>query len=185
MQRYRPAFLHAVCIALIAAFSTHVMAGERHEIGADNLDASLTETVISVNLWEQTAFVNADLKNPDELKPDAVLSVRRNVIDRASDVIIKLENMNIDAHHIDVSRLNIKRTQTAENLDSGDPLRMIATRVEHPIKITLHDPEKVPQVLDILTRQEASSFRGITYSINGIEYDQHRQAKHLSDMGAF
>ncbi|CAM3843277.1 SIMPL domain-containing protein [Vreelandella rituensis] len=181
MRRHTPHAPWTLCLALVAALSVPAMAADHSQPG--HLQASGTgevvlapsEATITARLWEQTAFAKADAKHPDELKPDAMFKARQKVLARASKVILALEGMDIASRHIDAGSLHIGHTQTHDRLANGTHQRMIAIRVERPIKITLHDLEQVPAVLDILTGQGVNHLGGVDYRIRDMEA-AHREA---------
>jgi uncharacterized protein YggE len=138
--------------------------------GTGEVEVAPDKATLSAQLWEQTAFVNAE--NPEGLKPDEMRQARQArqaLEERVRRVILTLEEMAIASRHIEAGSLTIGQTQTYQRLDNGQHQNMIATRVERPIEVTLLDLEQVPEVLDTLTEQGVNHLSGVNYGIQDMD----------------
>lgn len=172
-----------LCIALAAALSLPNLAmastsperetGRVHVNASGQVEAAPDKATLRAQLWEQTDYVDAEREN--RLSPGDMQGARRTLEERAREVIQALEDMGIVSRQINAGSLSVRQIETYRRLDNGDHQRLVATRVERPIEITLHDLERVPNVLDALTEQGVNQLGNIQYGLQDAD-GMRRQA---------
>jgi len=173
MPVIRTRHLLAASALVAASLSAPAIAAESPEPGRIHVTASghvevaPDKATLSARLWEQTPFVEAD--QPEKQDPADMRKAREALEERVGELILSLEEMGIESRRIEAGSLTIRNTQNHQRLDNGDHQRMVATRVERPIEVTLHDTELVPEVLTTLTRAGVNHLSGVGYGVKDMD----------------
>lgn len=177
MHPTRKTLAWPLCIALTAALSLSNLAvaspsperepGRLHVSASGEVQVAPDKATFRAQLWEQTDYVDAEEEN--RLSPGAMQSARQTLEERTRGVIQALEGMGIESRRINAGILRVGQVQTYRRLENGQHQQLVATRVERPIEITLHDLEQVPNVLDALTEQGVNQLSDIQYGLQDTE----------------
>lgn len=119
---------------------------------------------IHATLREQTPAVPADTQSSTDA---SVLGQSRGQLeDRVGNLIRSIEKAGIAEKDISAGSLNISPETFTQGGDSDHQgQRMVRTRLQRPVTLTVHDLDKVPQIIDALTQAGVDNLSGVDYSL--------------------
>jgi len=176
----------ALSAALLAA-STNVLAhktsvapGELSVSASGQVEIAPDKATLTAALWEKTAPIPVD--QSEQRDPAAMREARAALESRVADLIVTLESMGIDEKRISAGSLTVAQEHTVGDVVRNNQReRLVRTRVERPLQLTIHDLDHVPLVMDALTSAGVDRLGNAQYALqNSDQAEQEALAKAIA-----
>ncbi|WP_280547793.1 MULTISPECIES: SIMPL domain-containing protein [unclassified Halomonas] len=168
---FRPLLVPALAALMVAAsppMLPRALAAEtpsRLEVQAEaELQVVPDRATFSARLWEYTPAI-AQREAPVNA-PDALREARDRLEARAAGLILALEEAGVEREAIRAGSLNVQPEHLPGERRAQDEREMLVrTRLERPIHLQLDDLERLPRLLDALTKAGVDALDGVSYDL--------------------
>lgn len=119
---------------------------------------------LNARLWERTPAI-AQSEN-DRGDPEALTEARQRLEARTGELIRTLEQAGLDSAAITAGSLTVRPDYIQRPSREGEPGDvLVRTQVERPVSLRIDDLERLPTILDALTRAGVNALDGIAYDL--------------------
>lgn len=123
------------------------------------------KATLSARLWERTPAIAA--RDDRQADPQALREARDRLEARTGELIRTLENNGLESDAIQAGSLNVRPDHVpGQRRDNGEQETLVRTQLERPITLTLDDLERLPAILDALTRAGVNALDGVQYDLS-------------------
>ncbi|GED23302.1 SIMPL domain-containing protein [Halomonas halmophila] len=148
------------------------------------------EATLSARLWELTPAIAQ--RDDTSTSPEALSKARQRLEERAARLIETLEEAGLERDAINAGSLRVQpETIQVRQKEGAEGSRMTRTRLERPFEIDIADLDKLPMMLDALTRAGVNALDGVTYDLSnpGVASDKAltqalEKARHKAELMA-
>lgn len=122
------------------------------------------QATLSARLWERTpAIAQRDASGGDAL---ALSQARSRLEERAATLIQALEGAGVERDAISAGSLRVQPERIRESSGpDGETETLARTRLERPMKVEIHELDRLPTILDALTEAGVDALDGVTYDL--------------------
>ncbi|MCE9681245.1 SIMPL domain-containing protein [Halomonas alkalisoli] len=157
--------------ALVATVSFTAMAVQADDIRSRldvqaeaQLEVVPDRAALNARLWERTPAVARDEESPSD--PAALREARDRLEERAAVLIRTLEEAGVERDAISAGSLNVQPEYLpGARTSEGERETLVRTRLERPFQVKVADLERLPLLLDALTKAGVNALDGVMYDL--------------------
>lgn len=119
---------------------------------------------LNARLWERTPTVARTENTRSD--PQALAEARKRLEQRTGELIRTLEQAGIESNAITAGSLSVRPDYVHRPVKKDEsPETLVRTQLERPVSLRVDDLERLPAILDALTKAGVNALDGVTYDL--------------------
>nr|WP_298415722.1 SIMPL domain-containing protein [uncultured Halomonas sp.] len=119
---------------------------------------------LNARLWERTPTIART--ESTQADPQALAEARKRLEQRTGELIRTLEQEGLKSNAITAGSLSVRPDYVHRQVKKDEPPQtLVRTQLERPVSLRIEDLERLPAILDALTKAGVDALDGVTYDL--------------------